>query len=200
MEKMMKISKNLNIFANVARQVFKSAAIVIAVCVVILLFVSPHHEMWRNGTYSLELGHVTLELIPDGAIPAEATRNRVIGGLIFCVPLLLLMARCLAVVQDILRPMSEGTPFDRSVSESFRKLSFYVLIGGFLAEAGGMLTAALQLNSIQLSALFNPALVSGSTVEIVMDTGFLFLFAALYLMSHVFRYGEQLQQLSDETL
>lgn len=200
MEKLMKISKNLNIFVNVARQIFKAAAVVIAVCVVILLFVSPQHEMWRNGTYTLELGHVTLELIPDGAIPVEATRNRVIGGLIFCVPLLLIMARCLGVVQNILQPMSQGRPFDRRVSDSFRKLSFYVLIGGFLAEAARMLTAALQLNSLKLSALFNPALVSGSTVEIVMDTGFLFLFSALYLMSHVFRYGEQLQQLSDETL
>ena len=33
-----------------------------------------------------------------------------------------------------------------------------------------------------------------------MNMNFILLFAVLYLMSHVFRYGEQLQQLSDETL
>lgn len=199
MEKMKTMSKNWNTIIGAIRGIFKAAAVVIAVCVVILLFVSPHHEMWRNGAYSLELGHVTLALIPDGAIPPEATRNRIIGGLVLCIPLLLLVCRCLSIVQDILRPMSEGRPFDRSVSDSFRRLSFYVLIGGFLAEAGRMLNAALQLNRLKFD-LFNPALVSDCTVEIVMDTGFLFLFAALYLMSYVFRYGEELQQLSDETL
>ncbi len=200
MDKMMKISRNLNIFAKVAKEVTKAAAIVVAVCVVILLFVSAHHEMWRNGTYSLELGNVTLELIPDGAIPAEVTRRTVISGLIFCIPVLLFAAKCLAIVQDILTPMTEGKPFDKKVSQSLRKLSFLTLAAGALWETGSMVLSALRLGSIKLDALFNPELVAGCTVEHVLNTNFIFLFAVLYLMSHVFRYGEELQQLSDETL
>lgn len=200
MNKMMNISKNLNTFAGVATSLSKAAAIVIAVCVVILLFVSPHHEMWHDGTYSLELGHVTLELILDGAIPAEVTRRTVICGLIFCIPVLLFSAKCLAIIQSILTPMSQGKPFDSNVSLSFRKLSFITLAAGAVIELGGMVLSALQLGSIKLDALFNPQLVAGYTVEHVMNTNFIFLFAVLYLMSHVFRYGEQLQQLSDETL
>lgn len=200
MEKMMTISKNLNTFAGVARSLFKAAAIVIAVCIVILLFVSPHHEMWRNGTYSLELGNVTLELIPDGAIPAEVTRNTVIAGLVFCIPVLLFGAKCLSIVQDILTPMTQGQPFHNAVSRSLRKLSFITLISGALIELGSMALSALRLGSIKLDALFNPELVAGYTVEHVMNMNFILLFAVLYLMSHVFRYGEQLQQLSDETL
>ena len=200
MEKMMTISKNLNTFAGVARSLFKAAAIVIAVCIVILLFVSPHHEMWRNGTYSLELGNVTLELIPDGAIPAEVTRNTVIAGLVFCITVLLFGAKCLSIVQDILTPMTQGQPFHNAVSRSLRKLSFITLIAGALIELGGMALSALRLSSIKLDALFNPELVAGYTVEHVMNMNFILLFAVLYLMSHVFRYGEELQQLSDETL
>ena len=200
MEKMINISKNLNIFAKVAKEVTKAAAIVIAVCVVILLFISPHHEMWRNGTFSLELGNVTLELIPDGAIPAEVTRRTVITGLIFCIPVLLFGVKCLGIVQDILTPMTQGQPFDKKVSQSLRKLSFIVLIAGAIVELGAMVLSALRLGSIKLDALFNPDLVAGYTVEHVMNMNFIFLFAVLYLMSHVFRYGEALQQLSDETL
>ena len=200
MEKMINISKNLNIFAKVAKEVTKAAAIVIAVCVVILLFTSPHHEMWRNGTFSLELGNVTLELIPDGAIPAEVTRRTVITGLIFCIPVLLFGAKCLGIVQDILTPMTQGQPFDKKVSQSLRKLSFIVLIAGAIVELGAMVLSALRLGSVKLDALFNPDLVAGYTVEHVMNMNFIFLFAVLYLMSHVFRYGEALQQLSDETL
>ena len=200
MNKIMKISMNLNTFAGVARTIFRAAAIIIAVCVVILMFVSPHHDMWRNGDYTLGLGHVTLELIPDGAIPAESTRNSILGGLILCIFALLFSTKCLSIVQDILTPMSQGKPFDRSVSDSLRKLSFITLIAGGIMEAGKILLTALQLNSVKLDALFNPEMVAGYTVDFVIDGNVILLFAALYLMSHVFRYGEELQQLSDETL
>ena len=202
MNKMVRISANLNTLVGVARHIFRAAAVVVAVCVVVLLFIN-NDSIFENGAYTLSLGNVTLDLVADGAVPAEVTRNRIIIGAVLCVPLFLLTARCLGILQSILKPMSESRPFDRSVSDSLRKLSFYVLAGGFLTEAGRMLIAALQLDpltGIKLDALFNPEMVSGCTVEIVMNTGFLFLFAALYLMSHVFRYGEELQQLSDETL
>lgn len=200
MEKMTRIAKNLNILAQVARKIFTVAAWIIAVCIVILLFVSPHHEMWQNADYTIRLGEVDLILIPDGAVPAEATRNRVMGGLILCIPLLLLAARCLGVVQEILIPMSQGKPFDRKVSENLRTLSFLVFIGGFLAEAGRMITTALILNGANLKNLFNPSLVAGYEVEITMNITYIFVFGVLHLLSYVFRYGEELQQLSDETL
>lgn len=200
MNKVMKISKGLNTFAGIARSLLKAAAIVIAVCVVILLFVSKHHDIWRNVGYTLQLGDVTLALIPDGMIPPEATRLLIMGGLIFCIPLLLFSARCIHIVQDILTPMSQGKPFDRSVSDSLHKLSFITLIVGGIAEAGDMALSALQLYSVKLDALFNPEFVAGYTVEQTMDMNFLLLFGVLFLMSHVFRYGEELQQLSDETL
>ena len=201
MDKMKKISKNLNTFAKVARSLFQTAAMIIAVCVVILIFVPPHHDMWRNGEYTLGLGHVTLELIPDGAIPTEATRRLfILGGLGYCIPILLFAAKCLHIVQDILKPMSEGKPFDKSVSSSLRKLSFITLIAGSIIEVGKIVLSALQLRSVHLDSLFNPDIVAGYTVDFVVNGSLIFLFAALYLMSHVFRYGEQLQQLSDETL
>ena len=200
MEKMMKISKNLNIFANVAKHIFRVAAVIIALAAVILLFLSPHHPMWQNGTYSLTLGNVALELIPDGAIPAEATRSALIIGLIFCVPVLFFSAKCLAIIQDILTPMTQGKPFDTKVADSLKKLSFIVLAAGAVMEVGKVALSALLLNSIRLDALFNPELVAGYTVKHVLSMNFIFLFAVLYLMSHVFRYGEALQQLSDETL
>jgi len=200
MNKVMKISKGLNTFAGIVRTLLKVAAIIIAVAVVILMFVSPHHDMWCNGEYTLGLGHVTLELIPDGAIPAESTRLLTIGGLIFSIPILLFGAMCLRILQDILKPMSEGKPFDKSVSASLRKLSFITLIAGGIIEVGKVVLSALQLHSVKLDALFNPDLVAGYTVDFVIDGSLILLFAILYLMSHVFRYGEELQQLSDETL
>jgi hypothetical protein len=200
MNKIINISKNLNLCAGVCRSIFKAAVWIIAVSIVILLFVSPHHDMWRNGTFTLELGQVTLDLVPDSAVSPEATRNGVIGGLIFCIPVLLFAVKCLSIVQEILRPMAEGKPFDANISRSLRKLSFLIPIGCAVAEAGELLLSTLRLRNFPLDALFNPELVAGYTVNYVLEGNFVLIFAALYLMSHVFRYGEELQQLSDETL
>lgn len=200
MNKVMKISKTLNTIAGIVRTLLKVMAIIIAVAVVILMFVSRQNSIWSSVNYTLQLGTVTLELIPDGTIPPEATRLLIIGGLIFSIPLLLFSAKCLHIIQDILNPMSQGKPFDRNVSDSLRKLSFIALIVGGLAEIGDMVSSALQLYSVKLDALFNPEFVAGYTVEQTMDMSFLLVFGVLFLMSHVFRYGEELQQLSDETL
>ena len=200
MNKVMKISKTLNTIAGVIRTILKVAAIIIAVAVAILMFVSSEHEMWRNGTYTLGLGQVTLELVPDVSISTETTRLLMIGGLIFCIPLLLFSAKYLHIIQDILIPMSQGKPFDRSVSSSLRKLSFITLIIGVISEIGNAVAVLVPISCFDPSILFNPEYVSGYTLGTVLNLNFLLPCAILYLMSHVFRYGEELQQLSDETL
>lgn len=200
MNKVMKISKALNTIAGIGRTLLKVAAIIIAVSVVILMFVSPNHEMWRNGTYTLGLGQVTLELIPDGFITPETTRLLMIGGLSFCIPLLLFSAKYLHIIQDILIPMSQGKPFDKSVSGSLRRLSFITLIIGAINEVGNAVSVLVPISCFDPSILFNPEYVSGYTLGTVLNLNFLLPCAVLYLMSHVFRYGEELQQLSDETL
>ena len=200
MNKVMKISKVLNTITGVCKTLLKVAAIMDAVAVVILLLVTKHSEIWQSVAYTLRLGPVTLELIPDGMIPPESTRLLMIGALALCVPLFLCGAKWLQIVQGILTPMSQGKPFDRSVSDSLRKLSFITLIVGGIGETVNMGLSALELNSVKLDALFNSAFVAGYTVEMNMDMNFLIIFGVLFLMSHIFRYGEELQKLSDETL
>ena len=200
MNKVMKISKILNTLTNIARILLRAAAIITAVAVVILLFVPSSHAIWSNVGYALTLGHVTLELIPDGMIAPESVRFLMIGALALSVPLFLLGSKWLGIVQSILTPMSEGKPFDSRVSDSLRKLSFITLIVGGIGEAANIGFAALELSNVRLDTLFNSARVASYTVEMKMDMGFLLVFGVLYLMSCVFRYGEELQQLSDETL
>jgi len=200
MNKVMKISKVLNTIIRIARTLLKVAAIITAVAVVILMFVSSHQDIWSKVGYTLQLGEVTLDLIPNGLIPPETSRLLGFGSLVLSIVLFLLGAKWLQIVQSILTPMAEGRPFDASVSGSLRKLSFVTLIVGGIGQILNMVFFAIQLHSIQLSNLFNPEYVAGYTVENVMDTNFLIVFGVLLLMSHVFRYGEALQQLSDETL
>ena len=200
MQKVTKISKVLNTIIGICRIILKVAAIVSAVAVCILLFIPKHSDIWQSIGYTIQLGEVTLELIPDGMIAPESARLFSIGSVALSVLLFLFAAKWLHIVQGILTPMSQGKPFDRNVSTSLRKLSFITLIIGGIGEAVNMGFFALQLRNFNLDALFNPALVAGYTVEMKMDMNFLLIFGILLLLSHVFRYGEELQTLSDETL
>lgn len=200
MNKVMKISKILNIVIGIARTLLKVAAIITMVAVVILMFVSMRQDIWNNVGYTLQLGEVTLDLIPNGTITPITSRLLGIGSLVLSTILFFFGAKWLQIIQRILTPMAEGRPFDASVADNLRKLSFITLIVGGISQILNMVFFALQLNSINLGNLFNSEYVAGYTVENVMDTNFLIVFGVLFLMSHVFRYGEQLQRLSDETL
>ena len=57
-----------------------------------------------------------------------------------------------------------------------------------------------MLHGRDLAQYFNSAIVKNITVEYELNMWFIAGFVLLMLMSHVFAYGQQLQQLSDETL
>ncbi len=200
MNKVIKISKILNTITGIARTLLKVAAIITAVAVLILMFASIRQDVWNDVGYTLQLGEVTLDLIPNGTIPLGTSRLLGYGSLVLSVVLFLYASKWLRIVQCILTPMAEGRPFDANVSDSLRKLSFITLIVGGISQIINMVFFSFQLHSINLDNLLNPEYVAGYTVENVIDTNFLIVFGVLLLMSHVFRYGEQLQQLSDETL
>ena len=108
--------------------------------------------------------------------------------------------RGVGYIREILNPMKEEKPFDSIVSTNLKKLAklsinlgiFYNIIilseqilAVFVYDLPGLL---LSEKITHVGGMFN------------IDLTFLIYWAILLLLSYVFRYGEQLQQLSDETL
>ncbi len=101
----------------------------------------------------------------------------------------------IALVRQILRPMKDGRPFCGVVTRNLRRLGILTLIcavldlgcqtfgAGLIART---MAAAGEGAEMVVSHRWSPLLLIGA--------------ALLFLMSYVFRYGEELQQLSDETL
>ena len=104
------------------------------------------------------------------------------------------------VLRQIFRPMSQGLPFNGSVSKSIRKIAWVQLIYGIIGVVLETITNNIFYKSLDIASLFNPEKVTSCSLSIVSDGSFLVWFVLLLLLSHIFRYGEQLQQLSDETL
>lgn len=108
--------------------------------------------------------------------------------------------RGVGCVRQILRPMIEEKPFDSAVSENLGKLAKLSIRLGILHN---IIILSQQIIFVFVYKL--PELLIGEKITHVeamfnVDLTFLVVWAVLMLLRYVFCHGEQLQQLSDETL
>ena len=108
--------------------------------------------------------------------------------------------RGVGYIREILQPMKEEKPFTGIVSTNLKKLARLSINLGIL---GNVIILADQIISVFAYDL--PGLLIGEKITHVgglfeVDLGFIVSWVALTLLSYVFAYGEQLQQLDDETL
>ena len=94
------------------------------------------------------------------------------------------------VLLTVFRPMSQGKPFDVTVSGALKKLAYLVLIIGFVSILGQGVTEWIGCRTLPGTDL----------VSHTYDVSFLVWYVVIRLFGYIFEYGEALQQLSDETL
>ena len=108
--------------------------------------------------------------------------------------------RGVGYIREILNPMKEEKPFDSVVSTNLKKLAKLSIHLGIL---GNIIILSEQILTVFVYDL--PSLLISEKITHVggmfqVDLTFLIYWAILLLLSYVFRYGEELQQLSDETI
>ena len=108
--------------------------------------------------------------------------------------------RSVGYIREILDPMKEEKPFDSIVSTNLKKLARLSINLGIL---GNIISLSEQIMTVFVYDL--PGLLISDKITHIggmfqVDLAFLIYWAILLLLSYVFRYGEELQQLSDETL
>ena len=108
--------------------------------------------------------------------------------------------RGVGYVREILLPMKEEKPFDSIVSTNLKKLAKLSIHLGIL---GNIILLSEQIMTVFVYDL--PGLLISEKITHVggmfnLDLTFVVYWAILLLLSYVFRYGEELQQLSDETI
>ena len=172
MEKLCKMARRIDLFLKVVQ---------IATAAASLLIASVYGFGMLTGNYS------TFSLRSGNAYVAVSAP---LGWLMFvtCIGVALYG---LHIFRRILRPMKEGQPFAESISADMRRLGWLVLI------AGGVLSV-IGLFGQQRIVVASDETFAMNTHQI--DLTFLVVSAILFLFSYIFRYGEELQRLSDETL
>lgn len=108
--------------------------------------------------------------------------------------------RGVGYIREILQPMAEEKPFDSIVSTNLKKLSRLSITLGILFNIITLSEQVIAVFAYDLPGLLVSEKITHVSGMFNLDLTFLIYWAILLLLSYVFHYGEELQQLSDETL
>ena len=108
--------------------------------------------------------------------------------------------RGIGYVREILKPMTEEKPFDSIVSTNLKKLARLSIVIGILVNVIILAEQIVAVFLYDLPSLLISEKITHVTGMFKVDLTFIVYWAILMLLSYVFQHGEQLQQLSDETL
>ena len=196
-EKMMKTAKGLYTAAGIG-QGFMIAGMIVVVLAAVMVFVGL--EDFAVSSTSVEIGDLTVYLTEEYAGKFEMSSSKLLVLLATALVTIAVVWYGLKIAKDILRPMREGNPFTVSVSKKIRSLARLELIGGILTIALQSISSYQMASDLDVLALFREGVVDHIRITSSFDVNFIFIAFILYLLSYVFKYGEELQQLSDETL
>ena len=203
MKKLSTTAKTLDKILQIVYAVFGALAIA-SIVVVAMAGVSYaldlDAESLLTSFASFDIGFLEIEVAQD-FIPD--------AWIVLMQAIIILSGACVAIVfarkgivyiRQILKPMAEEKPFDSIVSTNLRKLAKLSVFLGILCNIVILAEQFILVFSYDLRGLLLSDKIPVVDFNFEFDLSFLLTWAILMLLSYVFQYGEQLQQLSDETV
>jgi len=202
MNKLMSTAKKLDKFFQILRKFVVVAVFVMFSVLAVLTvanWIKPGIEIGR-GLNVLDVGPLSI------ALPAEKTPDNatilgytwvyaVLGGI--CAGVIYAALGC---IRKILAPMTQGSPFHPDTARYLKRLAVLSLVLGVAQNVGSAVETTVALHAFGLDQLAANGVIESVTVNYSLELGCVVVFFLLLLMSYIFSYGAQLQQLSDETL
>jgi hypothetical protein len=180
-------------------------AVMVAAIVFIVLIALGYALKWDpdflgTGYSSFEVGFLELEIAESYSPSKWLILGQIAFTLLVSCRLFYDARKGVGYIREILKPMTEEKPFDSVVSTNLKKLAKLSINLGILWN---IITLAGQIMAVFVYNI--PGLLISEKVLHVggmfkVDLTFIVYWAILMLLSYVFRYGESLQLLSDETL
>jgi hypothetical protein len=201
---------DLNKTANIVDKVFYALGIALNVAIVgclvglaiigagFLFKLDP--SFIGTGYNNLDLGILEFTVAEGYALDPHYVLIFLAIKIVMALVCLLIARPCIRGIREILAPMTQGTVFQTGVSATLKKLAKNSL---FLCIAVNILNLAdifMFTFGFRVYDLILSEKITHLTIQANLDGTFLIVSGVLYLLSFIFRYGEQLQQLSDETL
>lgn len=200
MEKIKNLSSYVEKILKLAYWVLIACSSIVVVVFGAVAFIPALSQVATEGTWTLGLGNVDLKLA-QGIVNFEQIRVEMIFTMVFLVVFTGFICYGIKIIRNIMNPMSQGQPFDGTVSGNLKKLSMVFIYGGIVLGVIGCVGNAFVFEAFNINnLLLSDKIVSINVTNELVDIKTVFLGLIIYLLSYVFAYGEKLQQQEDETL
>ena len=196
-------AKKLDKVFEIAHIVFGALAIasIVGVALIVVAYVLKLDPEFIGTDYEqFDIGYLELEIAPAFAPDKWLVLAQAAFTLLVSCRLFYDGRRGLGYVREILKPMIDEKPFDSIVSTNLKKLAKLAIVIGILVNIIILSEQIMTVFVYDLPGLLISEKITHVTGMFKIDLTFLIYWAILMLLSYVFRYGESLQQLSDETL
>ena len=200
MEKLSKTSKIVDKVLKVCYWLLLVSAAIVVFVYGLIVFV-PSFADAQDNSWSLNLGNVELVLADDvmsgkfhaGAEPVYAIVSMVVLAGFTCYGIKLL--------RNILAPMIKEQPFAGTVSTDLKKLGWVLICGSIAFGIVECVGTAIVYSVYDVSNILISDKVTAVNLNLaVVDVKTILIGVLVFMLSHVFKYGEKLQQQDDETL
>jgi len=104
------------------------------------------------------------------------------------------------ILRHILRPITDGKPFAKTIWSDLNKLGWVSLGLCAMDNIADLGVVLIYEYAYPVRELLESGNIQSVHFRYHFEPAFAIIAAVLFLLSHIFHYGTQLQQLSDETL
>lgn len=176
------------------------AAIVLVALITVAYLFKLDPDMIGTGYENFDIGFVELKIAEAYAPNKWLVLLQAAITLLVSCRLFYDGRRGVGYIREILQPMKEEKPFASVVSVNLKKLAKLSISIGILVNVISLADQIMMIFVYDLPGLLISEKITHVGGMFKVDLTFLIYWAILMLLSYVFRYGEQLQQLDDETL
>ena len=172
----------------------------VALLIGLSLFYAFNKDVYNMLFGSIRIDYLQLTFNDDSALSKD--KMSIWLPLIFLITAIFvfIIYKAVQTIESICTITMNHTPFDVRVSNHMKNLAKYILVGGIVFNILEVCRVLYFKQILNFDLLFNTKYVTQINFDIRLHLSFLIFAALIYLLSYIFRYGQELQQLSDETL
>lgn len=164
------------------------------------LFYAFNKDVYNTLFGSIRIDFLQLIFKDDTALHKDSMSMWLPLILLIIAILIFIIYKSIQTIESICKIAMDHTPFDVRVANHIKNLAKYILAGGIVFNILEVCRVMYFKQIINFDLLFNTKYVTQINFGIRLHLSFLVFAALIYLLSYIFRYGQELQQLSDETL
>lgn len=172
----------------------------VALLIGLSLFFAFNKDVYNTLFGSIRIDFLQLMFKDDAALQKDTMSMWLPLILLITAIFVFIIYKAVQTIESICTITMNHTPFDVRVSNHIKSLAKYILAGGIVFNILEVCRVMQFKQTINFDLLFNTKYVTQINFDIRLHLSFLVFATLIYLLSYIFRYGQELQQLSDETL